>query len=119
MTSFRQRLREVADQYQGLAALGGAFVAGVAVAASAMGFLTLPGENRQAIGELRKEVTAADSALYEEMRDNDQSLQRAAERNVEQLTVMTTFLCVLAARFDAELAGSCPALRLRGGGPDG
>jgi len=98
--TLRDKLREVADQYKGLAALAGAFLTGGLLTASALGVIQLPQRNAEAIQDL--EVALA---------EGDAGLQVQIDATVEQLTIQTTFLCILATRLDSDLIGECPGLR--------
>lgn len=109
--TLRDRLREVADQYKGLAALAGSFMAGGLLVASSLGVIQLPQENARDLAELRRETSEEIAALEADLTARDAGLQEQVDGIVEQLNVQTTLLCIIAVRLDEGLVEQCPVFR--------
>lgn len=70
--TIREALRQAAEDYKGVAALVGAFVAGAIAYGSVTGAITIPTENQEAIQELQDEVAgmaATTTARHEQVQE--------------------------------------------------
>lgn len=90
----REALRQAADDYKGMAAIVGAFIAGGLFVSALTGTIQLPRENAEAIREVQEEFTAA----VEEQAATNQALRDQVDAVVAFVETQSLFNCTLLAR---------------------
>lgn len=114
MSTMRDSIRAAAEDYKGLAALAGAAAAGGLFVAAATGFITLPGENQEAIEALQ---TAMASSL-EVQAEETAALQDQVDAVVEFVRVQSLLNCTLTSNLTNQDPAECslPSVLPRPGG---